>query len=262
MTTRKTHATAATTQNQPATPAPSPAPAEASPAPTPPPDPNTALEAYVQQTVTDLDNVEAGLGGDPPLTPVQKRHAAKLRKGGEKVVAQIGDLATQHQLESPALQVSVMLALMGRAQALQPLADRLAAFAKHVADVIFSAQSAAWVMAMQYYALLQRRAAADAELAKALQPIAQVFAYRHPSTKAPVGSPTKRQRQAVAKAKKTLKTVAGGKLAGPAPATATETTSAPSATTASPAQANGNAASPPATAPVPTNGSPASPTHS
>jgi hypothetical protein len=35
-------------------------------------------------------------------------------------------------------------------------------------------------MAMQYYALLQRRAATDAEPQKALQPVALFFAYRHP----------------------------------------------------------------------------------
>jgi hypothetical protein len=263
MTTRTTHTTE--TSSQPANQAPAheaPTPAPASPPPAPP-DPNAALEAYVQQTVTDLDTVEAGLGGDPPLTPAEKRHAAKLRKGGDKVVGQIGDLATQHQLESPALQVSVMLALMGKAHALQPLADRLAAFVKHVTDVIFSAQSAAWVMAMQYYALLQRRAATDAELAKALQPIAQLFAYRHPSKKAPVGSPTKRQRKAVAKAKKALKTVAGGKLAGQAPAetTAQQTPASPAGAGAAPAPANGNGVTPPV-APMVTNGGPTPPAHS
>lgn len=172
------------------------------------------LAAYVQQTVAEIDTIEAQLGADPALTGSEKRHAAKLRKGGARVIVQIGDLATQHQLESPALLVSVMIGLLGKAQALQPLADRLAAFVKHVNDVVFSSQSTAWVMALQYYALLQRRATTDAELAKALQPVAQVFAYRHPSSKAPVGSPTKRQRLAVAKAKRALKKVAGGKLAG------------------------------------------------
>jgi hypothetical protein len=214
----------------------------------PQPDPNAALEAYVQQTVAGLDTVETQLGADPALTGSEKRHAAKLRKGGDKVIAQIGDLAAQHQLESRALLVSVMMGLLGKAEALQPLADRLAAFGKHVNDVIFSARSAAWVMALQYYALLQRRAATDAELAKALQPIAQVFAYRHPSKRAPVGSPTKRQRKAVAKAKRTLETVAGGKLAGP--------------TTASAAAASGDGASTAAATPPASNGGPASPTHS
>jgi hypothetical protein len=184
-----------------------------SPAPSPTPDPNAALEAYVQQTVQALDALEQALGADPPLSPKDKLHAPKLRKGGAKTVSQIGSLATQNQLESAALPVAVMLGLLCKADALRPLAARLAAFTTHVADQIFAAQSSAWDMAMQYYALLQRRARAEAELAAALEPIAQFFAYRHPSKKAPVGSPTKRQRRAAAKAKRTLKTVAGGKLA-------------------------------------------------
>jgi hypothetical protein len=99
---------------------------------------------------------------------------------------------------------------------------------------------------MQYYALLQRRASTDAELAKALQPISQFFAYRHPSTKHPVGSPTKKQVRAAKKAQKTLDTVAGGRLApGAAPAPAPEPTPAPA----------------PAASPV-TNGTVPTPSHS
>jgi hypothetical protein len=251
---------------QPSTPAPtapdatSPAPAAtapASPPPTPvnppPPDPIAELTAFVQQTITTLDGVEVGLGNDPPLTPVEKRHAAKLRKGGEKALEQIGNLAQQHQLESPALKVSDMLALLGKASAVQPLADRAAAFGKHVQDVLFAAQSAAWVMGMQYYALLQRRARTDAELAKALAPVTQFLAYRHPKQKAP-GTPTKRQKKATSKAVKTLKKAAPELLAPQASAPQPSAQPSPQ----SPAQ--------PGTPPTASNGaggsvSPATPTN-
>jgi hypothetical protein len=247
-------------------PSPSPVPSP-SPSPSPAPDPNAALAAYVQQTVATLDTLEAGLGADPPLTPKDKRHAAKLRKGGDKAVAQIGNLATQNQLESPALQVAVMLALMGKAKALQPLADRVAAFVKHVTDVIFSAQSVSWGMAMQYYALLQRRAATDAELANQLDPVTQFFAYRHPSKKAPVGSPTKAQRKAVTKAKRTLTTIGIGRLAG-AGATAANPQPTAAAASAAPAVAPSTTPAAPATSAAtgngapPANGSPSPATHS
>jgi hypothetical protein len=220
-----------------------PAPAVQPPSPSPPPDPNGALLAYVQQTIATLDAAETGLGADPPLTPKDKRHAAKLRKGGDKAVAQIANLATQNQLDSVALSVAVMTALMGKADALQQLANRLDGFVKHVGDLVFSAQSTAWGMAMQYYALLQRRAATDAELAKALSPVVAFFAYRHPSTKAPVGSPTKRQRQAVTKATRTLKTVAGGKLANGLPG-ATSGPANPQPGAAAPSPAPSPSASP------------------
>jgi hypothetical protein len=181
--------------------------------PSPASDPNAALAEYVQQIVASIDAYEAGLGGDPSLAPKDRRRAVKLRKGGGAIAAQLGALFVQNQLESPALQVAAMQALLGRADALQPLANRLAAFAQHVSDVVFASRSQAWGMAMQYYALLQRRSLVDAELATALAPVTQFLAYRHPSTKAPKGSPTKRQIAAAKKAQKTLATVASGSLA-------------------------------------------------
>ena len=252
----------------PAAPAPATAPAATppSPPPSPPPasDPNAALSAYVQQTVASLDTIEAGLGSDQPLGPKDRRRAAKLRKGGDKVVAWIGDLATQHDLESPALQVATMLALVGKAAALSPLTNRLAALTKLVGDLVFVAQSQAWGMAMQYYALLHRRAANDGQLAASLAPITQFLSYRHPSTQAPVGAPTKRQINAAKKAQKALATVAGGKLADtnlltprkqPALPAQGGAATAPAASPApSPAPATAGNGAPPNGAPPATNG--------
>jgi hypothetical protein len=213
--------------------------------------------------------IEAGLGDDPSLAPKDRRRAAKLRKGGGPIVTQVGSLASQQQLESPALQVATMLMLLGKAGALQPLVNRLAAFVKHVSDVMFAAQSQAWAMAMQYYALLRRRAKTDGELARALEPVTQFLAYRHPSTRAPVGSPTKRQVHAAKKAQHALATVAGGKLAGtnllnprnhPAqPAPTAGGSAAPSSTPSgssapSPSQATAGNGAPPAGASPATNG--------
>jgi hypothetical protein len=227
-----------------------PNPGAATPPPASPPIPNVALAAYVQQAVTMFDSLEQALGADPALTPVQKRHSSKMRKGGQPIVLQIGNLVQQHGLESPALPVSAMVEEVDKVEALQPLADRLAAFLKHVNDLIFTADSAAWTDALQLYALLQRRATTDTELAASLAPITQFFAYRHPSTKQP-GSPTKRQRQATAKALKTLKQTAPDKLARPAaasPATPAAPAAGPAAAPAPAAPAQQNSA------PAPTNG--------
>lgn len=226
----------------------SPAPAETPQSPTPPPDPNAQLAAYVQQAVAQLDGTEAGLGSDPALTSTEKRHALKMRKGGEKIVPQIGNLVQQQQLESAALPVAQMNALLGKAQALQPLSTRVAAFAKHVDDVIFLAESQSFEMAVQYYALLQRRAVTDAELKTALAPIAAFFAYRHKTAKAP-GTPGKRTTKANAKAVKRLKNAAPELLAS-------STSPAPQAPAGPPA------AGAPSGPPAPGNSGGGTPTHS
>ena len=143
------------------------------------------------------------------------------------MLEQIGNLATQQQLESPALQVSDMTMSLGKAQALQPLADRLAAFSKHVNDVIFISQSSALVIGQQFYALLQRRAKTDSELAAALAPVLAFFA-RRPVPK-PQGSLTKPQVKATKKAMKTVKKNAPQLLAPTAESSATQATPTPAA---------------------------------
>jgi hypothetical protein len=188
--------------NPPAAPPAAAPPTAVPPTPATPPDPNVALEQYVQQTVTQLDTVEVGLGADPALTPAQKRHALKFRKGGDKIIAQIGNLA-QQQLESPALNVADMTGTLGKAQALQPLSDRVAAFAKHVDDVVFEAESDSLAMAQQFYALLQRRSLTDVELRTAMAPVVAYFA-RKPVPKEP-GALTKPQKKATKKAMELLK---------------------------------------------------------
>jgi hypothetical protein len=240
MTTSKT--TQKTSTQSPTTPAPTAAPAPvaqaqpAAPPPTPAPDPNAALAALVAQAITQLDAIEASLGTDPPLSATEKRHAARMRKGGQQVITTIGTLATQNDLESRALQVAPMTTDVGQATALQPLANRLAPLVQHVNDLIFTAQSSAWESAMQFYALLQRRAVSDGQLAKALQPVTQFFAARHKTVKAP-GTPTKPQKKATTKALKTLTKNAPALLAQGTtvePAAPAPVTPAPAATPATP----------------------------
>jgi len=169
-------------------------------------------------------------------------------------VSTIGDLAQQQNLEAPALPVATMLALLGQANALAPLANKLAAFVTLVEDIMFAAQSQAWGMALTYYALLQRSAKSNNKLAASLDPVTQFLHYRHPSTKPAVGQPTKRQVNAAKKAQKALSTIAGGKLANtdllkadnppaeqPAGAQPTASPTSAPATIGTPAVTNGSA---------------------
>ena len=245
--TKKTTQSKSIPQSNPQAAPPAAAPPTAVP-PTPatPPDPNASLEQYVQETVAELDTVEVGLGNDPALTPAQKRHALKFRKGGDKIIAQIGNLAQQQQLESPGLNVTDMMGTLGKAQALAPLSDRVHAFAKHVDDVVFKAESDSLAMAQQFYALLRRRSLMDAELRTAMAPVVGYFA-RKPVPKAP-GALTKPQKKATAKAVDTLKKNAPQMLQDGAPAVQGQAAPAATAPAAggTGAAASGNGAAAPA----------------
>jgi hypothetical protein len=228
--------------------------------PTPPPPlggtttnlpPNVALVAYVAQSVAQIDVAEAALAVDPPtLTSTQKRRAAKLRSGGDKAVAQIATLAKQYGVESSVLQADAMSLALADAQALAPLMVRIQAFEKHVADLLFLWQGAAWEDAMQFYALLQRRSLVDGSLAASLAPVAAFFAKRHASTKA--GKPPKRTAKANKKAVNRLKKAAPQLLAGGGAGGGGAAAPAAAPATASPAPAA--APSPVPAAPAPTNG--------
>jgi len=216
----------------------------ATPSPQPSPDPNAALAAFALQAVAMIATIKAGLGDPPALAPSDKRRAVRFRKGGGPIVATIGDLAQQQQLELAALPVATMTSLLERATALAPLVSGLPSLTRLVGDMVFVAQSQAWEMALQYYAILRRRAKTDAKLAAALQPVTEFLAYRHPSTKPPVGSPTTKQVNAAKKAQKALAKVAGGKLAGAsllAPRKKVAVSAAPAGATASPVPAGNGA---------------------
>lgn len=137
---------------------------------------NVVLIKYVAQATAALEKAEAGFGEAPQLTAVDKRHTGKARKGAEKALRDIGNLAMQHQLESPSLQVADMVAYVDRVEALSPLQARLVRTTKRIDDEMFQAQAAAWDMGMQFYALLQRRALNDGDLAKNLEPVTKFFA--------------------------------------------------------------------------------------
>ena len=212
----------ASTAPPPASPSPptasaSPPAASASPAST---DPNAALSALVQQAITQLNAIGAALGSDPPLAGSAKRRVARMRKGGTKILAVIADLATRHGLESSAMQVAPMMVQAGAASALQPLVNALVMLGTRANNLAFTAQSNAWEIGLQFYAVLQRRAASDTALAAALAPVTQFFAFRHKSADAS-GGPTKPQRKATKKALTTLKKTAPELLAPATPAGAT-----------------------------------------
>ncbi|HEY3816772.1 MAG TPA: hypothetical protein VGL81_06360 [Polyangiaceae bacterium] len=215
----------------PSTPSSNPSPAPVALAPPtapvapPPTDPNAALAAVALQAVAQLDAIEASLGSDPPLSPSQKRHAGRMHRGGPQILAIIATLAVQHDLVPPALQIAPMTAEAGKASALQPLANRLAALTKLVGDLIFTAQSSAWEDAMQFYSILQRQASTDTSLAAALQPVTQFFA-RRPKSPQPAGTPTKPQKKATKKAVATLAKNAPELLA-PTPSPAASPAEAP-----------------------------------
>ncbi len=200
----------------------------------------------MQQILPQLDAIEAQLGGDPPLSPAEKRHAIRMRKGGMPIVTAIGNIvrSTSQLASSGLVDLDTMQQGLDRATALQPLVQRLAALDNHVLDVVFASQSTSWGIAVHAYGLLKRLARTNRDLATALQPVTEFFA-RKPKSPAPPGTPNKRARKATTKAVKQLQRHAPQLLAGatppatPAPAPIAAPAVTPAAPTAVTPPANG-----------------------
>jgi hypothetical protein len=194
--------------------------------------PANDLETAVTQAIGQLSAIEASLGTAPPITAADKRRSTKMRKGGEAIAATIGALAQQHQAELPSIQVAPMMVALAKVETLQPLVTSVTSFAQRLDDSVFSAQSAAWTIALELYATLQRMAATSGALASALAPVTDFMAYRHPTPREP-GQPTKPQQRALKKSVAKVKKLAPQLLVDDQQAGAPEVTASPTPATAS-----------------------------
>jgi hypothetical protein len=207
------------------------------------------------QLASCANSVEAELGPDlPPLNPEEKRRSLRMRKGAEPVVRTIAGLAKTYGLDSQSLHSDDMTSHLELATVLAPLEATLSKVLKRISDGRFLANSNAWDMALQFYSLLQRRAPSDGQLAAALAPIADFFAYRHDLVLAK--KPTKLQTRIKRKLAQVehLAQRARGRVDAPQPApvaASTPPTAAP-ATAAPPAAAPAHSG--PNGTPFPTNG--------
>jgi hypothetical protein len=174
------------------------------------------LAESVEKAVAALDALEKGLGiTAPPISAVVKRHTARFKKGGDKVVAVIGDLAGAKGLESGVLQVAQMNEQLATGAALMPLVLRLAKLSARIDDIIFGQRAAAWKTAMDFYAILQRQARSDAGIARGLQPVTKFMSMHDPRKKRPPGGPTRASEKSAKKAVAVLERNAPELLATP-----------------------------------------------
>jgi len=160
--------------------------------------PNVGLTKFAEALSASIDKAEAMLGPDTlSLTPDEKRRTARQRKGGERVIQSIAEIAKAHGLDSPSLSSTSMLQSLEKSTTLGSALARIEKLQKRLSDEQFVAQNGAWSMALQFYAMLQRRATTDGTLAASLDPINTFFNYRHDSVTSE--KPTKLQTRANAK---------------------------------------------------------------
>ena len=142
--------------------------------------------------------------GSKPLTPKERKHLLKLRKGGEKFIPQIAALAKAHGLELSSHPIDAMTAAMQTAQDHAQVLSRTTVLLKMIEDNLLRAHAQAWDTATLTYSMLRPLAKRDGNVAKTLAPIKAFLASgRRAETRAKAAEA--RAANAAAKAAKALK---------------------------------------------------------
>jgi hypothetical protein len=156
----------------------------------------------------------------PALTAAQRKSMEKLRKGGDRYIPQLAQIATSFSVQIRTQPTATMLSAIQLATELQPLITTLAGFLQEVQDTGFQAQSDSWSTATTLYSVLKRMSRKDPSLKTQLAPVSTFFAFRRPVTTAKPaaakpGKESRRDAKEVAKAEEVVAEKAAP--AGPTP---------------------------------------------
>jgi hypothetical protein len=116
----------------------------------------------------------------PALTAAQRMGMNKLRKGGEKFIPEIAQIAQTWNVQIRTQPTAAMTSAIQLATTLTPVISALVGFLRETEDVGSEAEGEAWSTASALYAVLKRMSKKDPKLKAQLAPMAAFFAYRHP----------------------------------------------------------------------------------
>jgi len=163
------------------------------------------LALAVKKAVAALADLQKELGvSAPSYTAKQKRRTARFRTGGESVIATIANVATHTGTTVATLPLDEMKDLLAMATSVERLHLHVEKLDKDLSAFVFGARAAAWSTAMQYYALLQRMAKRNGNIAKLLEPVKKFMSVHDPRPRRVEGEPSRATQRAVKKAKKAI----------------------------------------------------------
>ena len=112
------------------------------------------------------------------MSALDRKRAAKLKRGAHQVIPTIAHLATKFAVELPGSPISVMLTEIAHAQALEPLLGAVAALHETLRDEYLRSQSNAWKTASRTYGMLRVAGEVNAAVRTELEPVQTWFRHR------------------------------------------------------------------------------------
>ena len=131
----------------------------------------------IAKVVADLDAVEKQVTKYTiTISADDKKHLARFRPGGERVVEIVAGLAEKHGLTLRHAPVSGMRADLALAKQVHVVRTRTERLRERLDDTELQAASECWSAATSYYSTLMRMAEKDPELARDLKEAVDFFA--------------------------------------------------------------------------------------
>jgi hypothetical protein len=112
------------------------------------------------------------------LTALDRRRAAKLKRGAHQVIPTIAHLARKFAVEAPGLSIDEMVSEIEMAQGLEPLLGAIGDLHATLRDEYLRSQSASWKTATVTYAMLRKASEANQSVATELEPVQKWFRHR------------------------------------------------------------------------------------
>jgi hypothetical protein len=122
-----------------------------------------------------VEEAQASVEGVPRMTPMERKRAVKLRRGGHQVLPLIAKLASKYSVQAPGTSVDDITSNITLAQSLEPLLGAVGVLQGALSDAHLSAQSSAWKTGTVAYAMMKKASKANVSLANELAPVTEWF---------------------------------------------------------------------------------------
>jgi hypothetical protein len=138
---------------------------------------SVSSDPLIEKACAALDGLSQELAGRMvALSPSDRQHLPRIRKGWEGLVPKLADLAERYGVTIPGVSIDAMVSAAQNAQGLAPLAGRVAKLNQSLADTTLLAQGTTWKGATALYTVLSRAVLIHPELGAEMAPMRAFFA--------------------------------------------------------------------------------------
>jgi hypothetical protein len=140
------------------------------------PQPSSTLDVSAIEKL--VEEAQGHFSGVVRMTPTEKKHTAKLKRGAHQVLPVIAKLATKYAVQVPGAATDDIMSNLTYAQSLEPLIGSVGVLYETLRDAHSSSQSSSWKTGATAYGMMKKAAKANVSLSNELAPVTEWFRQR------------------------------------------------------------------------------------